>query len=486
MSPSSPATGSDVWADDRLARRNEAEHLQHFVIGEFQRRCDEGRNASYILNVDARWGEGKTFFLQRLAQQLQSDGHLVASINAWQDDLSGEPLTSIMSAITETLRPCTQARHRAGKFFKSATRKLGVVAFEASKQVASHAVKVATGISVQRLAEAAGAADADDKVATRTGDAGGEAASKIAQKLFERSISDHKATAEALIGFKTDLKTTLETITSASEAVKPPLFVLIDELDRCRPSYAIRLLEDAKHIFDVPGVVFIIATDSEQLAHSVRAIYGEGFEGRRYLRRFFDRVYVFPHNNRFDFARSLFERFGLEESQFSSPANLAPSELVASWIRAFAVSTRDAEQCFEVIATFTTSWPHPTRINLFFLLVYVWAFYARNDVEMRLFTDMMASRVHGTSLTNWRLEFTDAGSSKQVVTAEDILKLLFNAVSVAPAGRFDDSLWGPHLRSEFHDRGLWRPLREDSQSVLTEYPSRVWNSGRVIDRIPPP
>lgn len=54
-----------------------------------------------------------------------------------------------------------------------------------------------------------------------------------------------------------------------------PAFIFIDELDRCRPSYAVEMLETIKHIFDISGVVFVVATDTEQLQHAVKVVYGE-------------------------------------------------------------------------------------------------------------------------------------------------------------------------------------------------------------------
>ena len=67
-----------------------------------------------------------------------------------------------------------------------------------------------------------------------------------------------------------------------------PLVVLIDELDRCRPSYAIELLEVAKHLFSVDHIAFVLALNRSELAHSIKAIYGEEFGAEGYLDRFFD------------------------------------------------------------------------------------------------------------------------------------------------------------------------------------------------------
>ncbi|QDE47832.1 hypothetical protein EIN43_17235 [Enterobacter hormaechei] len=65
-----------------------------------------------------------------------------------------------------------------------------------------------------------------------------------------------------------------------------PTFIFIDELDRCRPNYAIDMLETIKHLFDINNVVFVIATDKEQLSHSICSVYGSGFDATRYLDRF--------------------------------------------------------------------------------------------------------------------------------------------------------------------------------------------------------
>lgn len=72
------------------------------------------------------------------------------------------------------------------------------------------------------------------------------------------------------------------------------LIFFIDELDRCRPSFAIELLETIKHLFSVPGVIFVTSLDKSQLSHSVATIYGEKMDTTGYLRRFFDLDYKLP------------------------------------------------------------------------------------------------------------------------------------------------------------------------------------------------
>ena len=72
------------------------------------------------------------------------------------------------------------------------------------------------------------------------------------------------------------------------------VYIIVDELDRCRPSYAIKFLEEIKHLFGVPGVVFILGLNSEQLGNAVSGIYGDRFNGEAYLKRFIDRKILLP------------------------------------------------------------------------------------------------------------------------------------------------------------------------------------------------
>ena len=72
------------------------------------------------------------------------------------------------------------------------------------------------------------------------------------------------------------------------------LIIFIDELDRCKPTYAVKLLERIKHYFNNPNVTFIFAVDLEQLQHTINQYYGLQFNGYQYLDRFFDLVISLP------------------------------------------------------------------------------------------------------------------------------------------------------------------------------------------------
>ena len=72
------------------------------------------------------------------------------------------------------------------------------------------------------------------------------------------------------------------------------LIIIIDELDRCNPEFAVKLLERIKHYFNNDKVTFEFAVNIEELQHTIKKCYGQGFNAKRYLDRFFDLTIKLP------------------------------------------------------------------------------------------------------------------------------------------------------------------------------------------------
>jgi len=101
----------------------------------------------------------------------------------------------------------------------------------------------------------------------------------------------------------------------------------VDELDRCRPLYAIELLERVKHLFNIPNAQFIIATDREQLSVSLSGVYGQGFNSKEYLRRFFDLDLRLTNESSDAFFESLSNRMNLQSFFDQRPEQLRQTDL---------------------------------------------------------------------------------------------------------------------------------------------------------------
>lgn len=83
------------------------------------------------------------------------------------------------------------------------------------------------------------------------------------------------------------------------------LVVFIDELDRCKPSYAVRLLERIKHYFFNDRITFVFSINTNELQHTIKRYYGDEFDACRYLDRFFDLRVTLPPVNLEAFYRSI-------------------------------------------------------------------------------------------------------------------------------------------------------------------------------------
>jgi len=121
-------------------------------------------------------------------------------------------------------------------------------------------------------------------------------------------------------GFSLKLQETAQRLAGTQRG--PGIIVFVDELDRCRPSFAVELLERLKHFFDVPRVAFVIAVDRPQLESSIRSTYGPDIDAENYLRRFFNLRVQLPEPLYGDYVRHLAGELQAEELYPSSPPRL--------------------------------------------------------------------------------------------------------------------------------------------------------------------
>ena len=104
-------------------------------------------------------------------------------------------------------------------------------------------------------------------------------------------------------------RTALEAFIKGCETRKPIIF-FVDELDRCSPSYAVKVLERIKHLFSIPNIVFVLSVDKKQLCNAIKGYYGsESLDAENYLKRFIDIEYNLPEPSYEDFCNYLYDKF---------------------------------------------------------------------------------------------------------------------------------------------------------------------------------
>ncbi len=248
----------------------------------------------YTMSIDASWGNGKTTFLNMWKQHLNNKDFPVVSFNAWDTDFAEYPLVALTSELLNTLQTLDDDGD------------LGLDAIEATLP-RIHKIALTKAVPwMISLAGVIGGIHANDPSVALLGNT---LSAGMAGTMEEMTRDEHPTdppepltyieAKEEINSFNNALAKTAEILSNKHGG--RPLVIAIDELDRCRPSYAVELLEVVKHFFTVNDVVFVLAIDKTQLAHAINAIYGSNFDSIGYLRRFIDLDLRLPDPEQTDF-----------------------------------------------------------------------------------------------------------------------------------------------------------------------------------------
>ncbi|WAP70267.1 KAP family P-loop NTPase fold protein [Jiella pelagia] len=353
-----------VWTDDRLNREEDAEFLLSFLSTRSHQKA-VANQGSYVLNLDAAWGQGKTFFMTRFAEFVRDRGHPIVFLNAWEDDHADDPLTAIMAEIDQYITNGNAIHTGSNKKVLSAYQSVRsnykeMIALglqSGGKRWAKYLI----GEGVDEIADLTFEQDniETQNSATEAEKATAESLSALTDAMIDRyaatRIAAFKKAKTSFNRFRHSLGALILSIHN-NKSAELPMFILIDELDRCRPLYAIAMLERIKHLFDVNNIVFILSTDTKQMMHSIKAIYGNEFDSGRYLQRFFDRTYELPRPDRVQIIKGIIDenKVDLDQLHFSCMEQDF-SFLVQGFDARLNLSIRELEKALDMLSTLTTT-----------------------------------------------------------------------------------------------------------------------------------
>jgi hypothetical protein len=362
-------TIEEVWAGDLFNRQREANELIGYLESVAGRPAIREDGHAHVLAVDTAYGHGKTFFLKRLDRHLRSTDHVSAYVDAWMDDLEDQPMVALAATLDDALQPwaaqstavatgLAQFKKRAGRVAKIvgiglAKRGAGFLitqgAAEALGDELSKANEITRDITKDALKES-GKAAVDDFT---------DALQPVNMPSMETRIERFREGQAAIQAMKDSLALVVQALVDAG--MKLPITIIVDELDRCRPTYAIKVLEEIKHLFDVSGVAFLLGLHGGQLEHSVTAAYGPGFDGASYLRRFFSRRYSLRPVSLQPLIQNLIESLSINERLLNHPSvirlgtgravDLPKAELISDYLYAYGLAARDAFGVMESLHT---------------------------------------------------------------------------------------------------------------------------------------
>lgn len=494
-----------IWHDDKLGRKADAEFIHKFLIGRLAERKRAGSKQSYVLSIDAGWGRGKTFFLHRFGDQLRSQGHIVAKVDAWRDDFADDPLIAVMSAIDLEIDPYLPKIPALPKAVEALRANLGEIVRTAAKGAVLQASKRLIGAGVDDLVAAFNApigAESKETPLSRASGATAEAAigdtlaavtpDRLIGALAMRAMSDFRSGQQSIKEFKKNLESAINAL-SQQPGIPAPLFVLVDELDRCRPPYAIATLERIKHLFDVDGVVFVIAVNAAQLAHSIQAVYGTNFEAKEYLTRFFDRTYALEPADPAHIVAELLATSPLPVEKISIPGNGPVDKFLSGSLAFFNESPRNIAKIYDLISTVVTMWDKPILVEMAYLLPLATLFVRTGSLESAdgtsVFPALRQGIAPGASDAYVRLQSTE--NRDEIFNPEACFIALSKLIDkpLPEIYRADEipaatavHRWATRkLRDEFallHHRSY--PSGMPPMTILREYPAMIRQAGRLL------
>ena len=263
----------------------------------------------YSFCLDGAWGDGKTFFVLQTALVLENlntkldpqtklteaqmgqfmpsvqnlvdkpdspcnPDYLPVYFNCWKHDSHGEPVFSLALEIAERFGLATKDKPNVAEGICDAADD----ALQPLKEIFSTAFSLYTGIPISL---------------------GNISLKQVMESFSSQELLDayrKRATLEELVN---------RLIDGALKNRADKIVLFIDELDRCKPGYAIAVLESIKHLFTNDKVIVVFSIDSRQLAFALQGIYGPEFDGTTYLRRFFDSTVPLRPINNINYAMAL-------------------------------------------------------------------------------------------------------------------------------------------------------------------------------------
>lgn len=279
--PEVDVSAESPFENDKLGRRSAVEALASIL---------QSTTEPLVVSVNAPWGYGKSTFLRMLQAHLRIQGFKSINFNAWESDYIDNPFVALLGDTEEQLNALRGNRNRSLQSKIEKAKKYGGKIIKAAIPAA---VRIGTAgvINLGGLTEAA--------------------ISDAAEKFTQDQIDAYSEAKRSITSFRKEVNDIAKSLYDSDSQF--PLVFIIDELDRCRPTHAVRLLEIVKHFFSIDRVAFVIALDPDQLGHSVRTLYGQGMDVDGYLRRFFDLELNLPVPSAEEFLRAQFNKFGLDE-----------------------------------------------------------------------------------------------------------------------------------------------------------------------------
>ena len=239
----------------------------------------------FSISIDGKWGSGKTFFIKQCEMVL----NVLDGENSLDSEKSSKILhSSILSQnnLRESLKKQKCVYFDAWANDSYGTPLIALLNTLINNQ---NLLKIADLEKLKSTLKKIGEKFLSEKI--------GFDVSLFDQVIQRKEIQDFQE--------QLDLHEYIENVINSLIEDGQRLNIFIDELDRCNPRFAVKLLEEIKHYFLLDNITFIFSTNIEELSKTVNKFYGNEFSGDKYLNRFFDLSLSIPEIDQVSYFRYL-------------------------------------------------------------------------------------------------------------------------------------------------------------------------------------
>ncbi|UPR37057.1 hypothetical protein ISX50_17460 [Vibrio cyclitrophicus] len=256
----------EIQISDDCGFRSDIDIFKRKGFGERLANLVENSGGNPVIALDSGWGEGKSTFIKMwrgyLAKHREPE---IKSIyfDAFENDYQKDPFLTLASEIYQLIS--VEDEETKTKFKDKAAK--------AVKSLARGALKVSVKVGTAGIVDGSAVDVAEKEISNLVANQ----VDDLVKERFEHAEKDKLALKE----FRDHLSAFANEINNGK-----PIVFIIDELDRCKPDFALELLEQVKHLFSVKGITFLLVTNREQLEESIKAKYGQGIDPTNYLHKF--------------------------------------------------------------------------------------------------------------------------------------------------------------------------------------------------------
>lgn len=238
----------------------------------------QNTEGGFTLSINADWGYGKTTFVKMWEKVLQKAGYQTIYFNAWESDFVADPMMALIDGIRDGFESADLPQEKLQKLSALLDAIINIVALlpTPNAQLIGGAAK-----------------------AVKQG---------VCSLLKDKNqLQKHQSYRKLIKAFKDQLTELAKELNEDKQ-----LIIFIDELDRCRPDYAVQMLERIKHFFAIDNIIFVLSIDKSVILESIKSIYGD-IKPEGYLRRFIDLEFDLPEPKISNFIEAKFKEHNIDE-----------------------------------------------------------------------------------------------------------------------------------------------------------------------------